>query len=221
MHEVAQKKSLFFEKLQKESPWGGKIHFFETVTSTNDVLLALGEAGEPEGTFVIAGTQTRGRGQFQRPWSNPPGLGLWMSFLLRLPIETEVMSPLSQLGPVALCDALEGLKITIPSLQIKAPNDLLIEGKKVAGVLVETRRGASPFAVVGIGLNIDQQREDFPPELRDKATSLRLASLSRINHQQLTTALIHALYQRYQELRSDPQKLHDSWYARLYSYAAV
>ncbi|HLB33632.1 MAG: biotin--[acetyl-CoA-carboxylase] ligase [Verrucomicrobia bacterium RIFCSPHIGHO2_12_FULL_41_10] len=208
-------RQLCFDELQKKSPWNAKIHFFETVTSTNDVALNFGEANEPEGTFVIAETQTQGRGQFHRPWSSPAGMGLWLSLLLRLPIEQEIIPSLSQIGPVALCDAITNLQIKLPSLHIKEPNDLLIKGKKVAGVLVETRRGASSFAVVGIGLNMNQTEEDFPLELRDKATSLALSSSTFIDRQQLTSALIHSLYERYQQLLYDPQKLDTDWRSRL------
>ncbi|MFZ4116015.1 MAG: biotin--[acetyl-CoA-carboxylase] ligase [Chthoniobacterales bacterium] len=206
-----EKRALIAEEFQKQSLWKGKIHFFETVTSTNDLLLELAEQGVSEGTIVIADRQTGGRGQFHRPWSSPQGMGLWMSLLLRLPIETEIMRPLSQLGPVSLCDAFMKMGMSISSLQIKPPNDLLIAGKKVAGVLVETRRGSAPFAVVGIGLNITQSLEDFPPELREKATSLALAGFNNVDRNQLVSILIQCFYERYQEFQFDPQKLHEAW----------
>ncbi|MFI0347778.1 MAG: biotin--[acetyl-CoA-carboxylase] ligase [Chthoniobacterales bacterium] len=198
------------------NPWKTEIHFFETIDSTNDFLLELGELGAPEGTIIIAETQTKGRGQFHRPWFSPAGMGLWLSLLLRLPIEQEVVPLLSCFAPVALCDGIESSKIKVHNLCIKEPNDLLIDGKKVAGVLVETRRGASPFAVVGIGLNIYQTEKDFPKGINTPATSLSLASPGcMIDRQQLTMDVINALYRRYQQLHHDPVALEAEWRLRL------
>jgi BirA family transcriptional regulator, biotin operon repressor / biotin---[acetyl-CoA-carboxylase] ligase len=129
--------------MRANSPWSQNIQFFESLPSTNDLLLALAEKGAPEGTIVIAREQTQGRGQFHRPWVSPLGKGLWMSLLLRLPIENEMIQALSQLGPVSLCDTFLYLGIPPSSFKIKAPNDLLLHQKKVAGILVETRRGFS------------------------------------------------------------------------------
>lgn len=194
-----------------ESPWCDSIHFFKKVTSTNDLVLELAEAGAPEGTIVIAEEQTCGRGQFHRSWSSLLGKGLWMSLLLRLPIKNEMIRPLSQLGVVSLYDALLQLGIATSALHIKAPNDLLLDGKKVAGVLVETRRGTSPFAVVGIGLNIGHRLEDFPEALQATATSLFMHGMHHVNCEELTPIVIDTLYQRYQELHSNPAALHNCW----------
>lgn len=201
---------------KSDSPWHERIHFFQSVTSTNDLLLAWAEGGSPEGTSVIAKEQTSGRGQFHRPWSSLFGMGLWMSVLLRLPIEHEIIKPLSQLGVVSLYDALLKVKIPPASLKIKPPNDLLLDGKKVAGILVETRRGSSPFAVIGIGLNIHQTHEDFPLELRDKATSLVIAGMPPIDPKQLAPIVIDSLYLRYQELHSHPGALDEVWRKALF-----
>jgi BirA family biotin operon repressor/biotin-[acetyl-CoA-carboxylase] ligase len=199
--------------MRVNSPWSQNIQFFESLPSTNDLLLEMAESGAPEGTIVIAEEQTRGRGQFHRPWTSPSGMGLWMSLLLRLPIENEIIKGLSQLGPVSLSNALLELGIDPSLLKIKAPNDLLLQGKKVAGILVETRRGISSFAVIGLGLNIHQRAKDFPSELREKATSLTLAGIDHINREQLLPVVIACLYKHYQELRSDPLALHDAWNA--------
>ena len=220
---------LDIELLEKNSPWKSEIHFFETIDSTNNFALELGESGAPEGRIVIAETQTKARGQFHRPWSAPAGMGLWLSLLLRLPIEQETIPLLSHFAAVALCDAIESSAfasalrrdpfstlLKSEKLRIKEPNDLLIDGKKVAGVLVETRRGSSPFAVVGIGLNIYQTEKDFPEELREKATSLALAASGyHIDRQQLTMSFITSLHHRYQQIHQNSTALEEAWHLRL------
>ena len=208
--------SFNFELLQHHSPWHEKINFFESIDSTNTHALQLGEAGAPEGTLVIAEEQHRGRGQFQRPWFSPPGRGIWMSLLLHPPIVPETISSLSHFAVVALYDAILKMGIVLNDLKIKEPNDLLIGKKKVAGVLVETRIGKSSFAVVGIGLNVLQQEIDFPPELREKVTSLAVATGRKdIDRQKIIVALLQALHERYQQLLHEPAELDLAWKARL------
>ena len=204
------------ELLQQHSPWREKIHFFESIDSTNTQALQLGEAGAAEGTLVIAEEQQCGRGQFQRPWFSPAGTGIWMSLLLRPTIVPEIIPALSHFAVVALYDAILKMGIVLNDIKIKEPNDLLIGKKKVAGVLVETRIGSSSFAVVGIGLNVLQQGTDFPPELREKVTSLAVATGTKnIDRQELVIALLQALYERYQQVLHDPTKLDLVWKVRL------
>ena len=207
---------LNIELIQKKSPWHEKIHFFESIDSTNTHALQLGEAGAPEGTVVIAEEQQCGRGQFQRPWFSPAGTGIWMSLLLRPSIVPEMIPALSHFAVVALYDAILKIGMELNDLKIKEPNDLLIGKKKVAGVLVETRIGKSSFAVVGIGLNVLQQETDFPPELREKVTSLAVASGTKnINRQELVSALLQKLHERYQQVLHDPAELDLAWRSRL------
>ena len=204
------------ELLEKQSPWCEKIHYFKSIDSTNTLALQLGEAGAPEGIIVIADEQTSGRGQFQRHWSSPAGMGLWMSLLLRPVIVPEIIPALSQFAVVALYDAILKMKIEVNGMRIKPPNDLLIGEKKVAGVLVETRLGASSFAVVGIGVNLAQQEEDFPIELREKVTSLALAvRKTGIDRQKILILLLQQLHERYQQLLHNPAELDLPWKARL------
>ncbi len=204
------------EFLKKYSPWHAQIHFFESIDSTNTYTLQLGEAGAPEGTLVIANEQKQGRGQFQRPWFSPPETGIWMSLLLRPKITTEIIPALSQFAVVALYDAILKTKMKINNMNIKPPNDLLINGKKVAGVLVETRLGKNSFAVVGIGLNLFQQEKDFPVELKEKVTSLALATGEKnIDRPNILIFLLKELYERYQQLLQYPAELDLEWKSRL------
>jgi BirA family transcriptional regulator, biotin operon repressor / biotin---[acetyl-CoA-carboxylase] ligase len=213
------------------SLWGAPIYHLQTVGSTNSTLLEAGEAGAPHGTVLYADEQSQGRGQFLRKWDSPRGKGLWFSLLLRPQISITEISAiiplLSRFAAIALTDLFLGLDIDPNIIIIKAPNDLLLDGKKVAGILVETRLSrqeleilpqkkehvsSDSFAVVGIGLNLFQQEIDFPKELQEKATSLLQQHpqlvLSRL---QILEQLLHALWYRYQEFQTHPEKQEAIW----------
>lgn len=205
--------SLDQEVLTASSPWGVPVRVVSETGSTNDDLLALGEAGAPEGTLLFALHQTSGRGQFHRPWSSARGLGLWFSVLLRMPINDGVIPSLSAFPAVALVRTLEALGI--PKPKIKAPNDLLCGARKVAGILVETRAGKDPFAVIGIGLNVNHAREDFPGELGDRAASLAMIAGSPLRLMGVAAVLLPELGLAVDQMRHSPEKLLAAWNSRL------
>jgi BirA family biotin operon repressor/biotin-[acetyl-CoA-carboxylase] ligase len=131
-----------------------EIHLFATVASTNAALRELATKGAPEGTVVIAEEQTEGHGRFGKPWFSPPGVNLYLSVLLRPALAPRDVAILSFAGSLALCDAIrtEGLDATI-----KWPNDVLVERKKVAGVLVEcaTIESRVDYVIIGFGVNLN------------------------------------------------------------------
>ena len=143
-------------------------------TSTNDVARALAAAGAPEGTVVVADKQTSGRGRLGRAWHSPSGSGLWCSAVLRPPL------PLGQLGPLALVVAIAvyrtGLRWRATGLGLKWPNDLVVDGRKVAGILTEAVGGNDTlppdYLVVGIGVNVRRPADGFPPPLDQTAVAL-------------------------------------------------
>ncbi len=143
-------------------------------TSTNDDLRRLAAQGAPEGTVVVAERQTAGRGRLGREWHSPPGAGLYLSILLRPREPIEELGRYAVTAAVALCEACRAL--AGDRVQIKWPNDVLGEGRKLAGILSELRTGGALGAemVVGIGVNVNGLAEDFPEEIRSTATSLRL-----------------------------------------------
>jgi BirA family biotin operon repressor/biotin-[acetyl-CoA-carboxylase] ligase len=145
--------------LTAASPWNIPVRVFPVTTSSNDELLSLGEAGSPTGSLLFAERQTAGRGQFQRVWASTQPLGLWFSLLLRLEISDATIPALSSFAAVALVETLD--ELGIHEARIKPPNDLYLHGRKMAGILVETRTGKNPFAVVGIGLNVNQSPRRF------------------------------------------------------------
>jgi BirA family biotin operon repressor/biotin-[acetyl-CoA-carboxylase] ligase len=145
----------------------GAPHVHHRVTdSTNERAKLLAAAGAPHGTLVTADEQTAGRGRQGRSWVAPPGRALLMSVVLRGLDERTPLAPLA--AAVAVCEA-------FPEADgIKWPNDVWVGGRKVAGILIEGRPQEG-WAVLGIGLNVAVGRDEFPAELRDVATSLRVA----------------------------------------------
>lgn len=195
------------EKLQLGQP----LIELEATTSTNDALAALARNGAAEGTAVVAGIQTQGRGRQRRAWHSPPGLGLYLSVLLRPPWSAAESSELALLGGIAVVVALE--RLGVKKLALKWPNDVLADGKKICGVLVEPalRGDKIDFAVIGIGVNVLQQCEDFPSELRDTATSCRLAGTA-CTVEQVREAVLAAMTKHYhQTLRDGPSSLYAVW----------
>ena len=155
-------------------PWGIPSRWFAETESTNDVSREWALGGAREGSVVTAGRQTRGRGRRARVWESPPGTGLYASFVLRPGWLAKKAPDLAIVAGMAAFHALE--KAGVSNLRVKWPNDILANGKKICGVLVEPRIGDGriEFAVVGIGINVGQGADDFPPPLRGIATSCRL-----------------------------------------------
>ena len=146
---------------------------FDTVTSTNDVLRDLATKGAPAGTAVVANHQTAGRGRLGRTFQSPAGLGLYLSVLYRPAVSPEELPSMTALGAVAAAKALEHAIGVAP--QIKWPNDLVMEGKKVGGILTESALhadGTVAHVIMGIGINLRHTAADFEGDVRDMAASL-------------------------------------------------
>ena len=148
------------------------VHRYDVLASTNDKAWDLAFAGAPEGTTVMAREQTAGRGRQGRRWYSPCGAGLYHSIILRPPISPAQAPLLGLLAAVAVAETIRE-DYQLPA-DIKWPNDILIQGGKVAGILLELEAGADRvrFVILGIGVNLNQR--EFPPDLAQPATSLRL-----------------------------------------------
>ncbi len=170
-----------------------EIVVFEETDSTNERAADLGRHGAAPGVAIFAEGQTAGRGRFGRRWESRSHAGVWLSLLLRPALPMALWPRLTTAAAVGLAKAVETMTGT--RALIKWPNDVLIDGRKVAGILVETgvSAKAEPFAVLGIGVNVNQERQDFPGELRERATSLREASGRRIDRPTLAVALLQEL----------------------------
>lgn len=183
---------------------GRTLHCFESVDSTNSYLKRIAAEGAPDGAVAVADEQTAGRGRRGRSFSSSPGRGVYLSALLRPQLAPEKILPLTALGAVAACDAVERTCGVRP--QIKWTNDLVLNGKKLSGTLTELslegESGALQYAVIGIGVNCNNTLEDFPPELRDVATSLYLETGKRVQRAALAAALIEELDKLYAALQS-------------------
>ncbi len=142
-------------------------HFRQT-DSTNSRARELAAAGAPHGTVVSAAEQTAGRGRQGRTWTAPPNKALLYSAIVRPLEERHVMLPLA--APLAVCETAEELQPDL-GCGVKWPNDVLVEGRKLAGVLIEARP-QDGWAVIGVGLNLSISEDEFPPELRSTAISL-------------------------------------------------
>ncbi|HPT86703.1 MAG TPA: biotin--[acetyl-CoA-carboxylase] ligase [Bacillota bacterium] len=153
---------------------GRTIHYRDTVDSTNILAKTLAKEGAPDGTLVIAEEQTAGRGRLGRTWSSVKGKGLWSSLILRPQIATSAIAGITVLTAVSMARAI--FETTGIQVQVKWPNDLLYEGRKLAGILAELHGEMDRihFLIVGVGLNVNQLHDEFPEELADRATSLRM-----------------------------------------------
>ena len=151
-------------------PWVAGVRVYCSTDSTNELAMRAGLHGERDPLVIFAEEQTSGRGRFGRAWHSAYGEGIWVSLLLRPKLEVAQWGRLTGASALAVALAVEGLLGL--EVEIKWPNDVVLRGKKVCGVLVESVHGrGEPFVVLGIGVNVNQA--EFPGELRERATSLR------------------------------------------------
>src|SRR6266536_710367 len=178
---------------------GQQIIALEQTSSTNDAILQVATANAKEGLVLFAEHQTAGRGQRGNRWESAAGKGLWFSILLRPKIQINDSGRLTIWAIEAISDVIRTEFSLEPT--IKLPNDVQLYGRKVAGVLVEMRaqERAPHLAIVGIGINVNQSPEDFPPELQSKAISLAMALRRPIDRQKFAVALLRNLDLTYRE----------------------
>ena len=188
------------------NPLGGPLLHLDTTTSTNDRARELALAGAPTGTVVVAEQQTAGRGRQGRSWVAPRGSALTASIVLRP--DEQLLRALPLLAPLAVCEACES--VADVQTAIKWPNDVWIDGMKVAGILIESRP-QERWATLGVGINVGTEVHDFPPELRDVATSLKIAAAADVSRELMLEALLARLDVR---LRSDSESVLDDYRQR-------
>lgn len=177
--------------LPENHPWRGNIHWFDTIESTNTRAKEMAAQGLPHGTVLLADRQTGGRGRMGRSFHSPGGVGVYMSVILRLQSPPEQLMHLTCAAAVAACDALERAACIYPG--IKWTNDLVWNGRKLAGILTElVLLPREVCAVIGIGVNCRQNQEDFPEDLRGIAMSLSAVTGRDISRSAVAAALIEA-----------------------------
>src|ERR1700741_546408 len=201
----------------KGSLFGKRIfHFFKT-DSTNRVALELGHAGEPEGAVVLAEEQTSGRGRAGRTWHSERAAGIYATLLLRpkiSPVQAPLLTMMAGLSAHAAIQSQTGLQP-----DVKWPNDLMLNGKKVGGILTEMHAETTSvrFVIVGIGINVNQQ--DFPSELSRVATSLRLEAGKNQSRLELLARLLREFETDYNRFLHDGSSSVTERFTQISSYA--
>ena len=181
---------------------GRDIQVFEETTSTNDVIEKLARDGVKEGVAVFAESQTRGRGRLGRKWMSPARKGLWFSVLLRPELRPQQATQLTVASATALRRAIQRQTGLAP--EIKWPNDILVNRRKVAGVLTELSAELDrvKYLILGIGVDVNLSPGDFPPELRKTATSLKAELGKPVSRAELAVALLRELDEDYARITS-------------------
>ncbi|OPY70489.1 MAG: Bifunctional ligase/repressor BirA [Syntrophorhabdaceae bacterium PtaU1.Bin034] len=177
---------------------GREIVYKDSVDSTNVLAFKLALGGCKEGTCVIAETQSAGRGRLQRKWHSPYARNLYLSVVLRPELHPSRVYPLTFISSLAAFDT---VKAAGAEPRLKWPNDVLIQGKKICGTLIElsTEADRVRFVVIGIGLNVNMEKEDMDPEIADRATSLLMETKKRFERTRICGILLGNL-ERYYEI---------------------
>ena len=195
---------------------GNTLYCLDQVDSTNTYAKQLGMAGAPDGTVVVADSQTAGRGRMDRRFESPAGQGIYLTALLRPGIPPQRLMPVTALAGVAVCQAVEEVCGVRPLL--KWPNDPVLHGRKLSGILtelsLEAEAGRMQYLVVGIGLNVGQTAEDFPSDLQKVATSLYQELGRNVSRPALAAAEIRALDRLYAALRTGDLQAYLETYRR-------
>lgn len=206
----------------KNEEIGSRIVFLDSIDSTNFKAKELASKGYQSGTVVVADEQTAGRGRLGRNWYSPAGTGLWLSIILRPdipPLDSPLLTVIASLAVYESLLVLEKEPAASEqhnnTLQIKWPNDILMDGKKLAGILTELSLGSKiNYAVVGIGINVNQ--EEFPAELSGIATSLRREYNKEIDRLELFKKILISFERYYfRLLNNDGPQLVKEWKGRM------
>jgi BirA family biotin operon repressor/biotin-[acetyl-CoA-carboxylase] ligase len=179
--------------------WAPAVRYLEECDSTNRIAAEWAGEGAADGSIVITDHQTAGRGRLARSWSSVPGAGLQFSIVLRPQLASDSLGLLNLVAGSAL--AIAAAALGLPA-KLKWPNDLILDGRKAAGILAETVPGSDEFAsvILGIGVNVNHRAEDFPEELASSATSFRIASGKQFDRIEVLAAFLSEFGPRYSGL---------------------
>ena len=206
-------KEKILSQFTTECPWRDTLYWYDTIDSTNTQAKAMAKEGAPHGTVLVAGHQSAGRGRMGRSFSSPKGMGVYLSVILRPNCTPERLMHLTCATAVAGCTAVENTFGLIPG--IKWTNDLVCGKKKLGGILtelsVDSATGLVVWAVVGIGINCNQQPSDFPAEVQNMATSILQLTGSPCAPFRLAAALTEALYEMGNCLLSEKTRWMDAY----------
>ena len=198
--------------LPKDFPWKDRIHYFDTIDSTNTRAKLLGAQGVPHGTVLIADSQTGGRGRLGRSFHSPAGSGIYLSAILRPQCHASKLMHLTCAVGTAMCDAVEDACGLRPG--IKWTNDLVFGKRKLGGILTELSldaKGNVSYAVVGIGINCCQAESDFPEDIRSIATSLQLQAENSVDRSRVIAAMLKRLEEMSHKLLTQKERIMDQY----------
>ncbi|WP_422123400.1 biotin--[acetyl-CoA-carboxylase] ligase [Planococcus sp. X10-3] len=183
------------QPLLKTERYGKTLEYLSSCESTQIIAHQLAQQEVPDGTVVLSEEQTAGRGRMARKWDSAHGKGIWMSIILRPDVPIQRAPQFTLIAAVAVVRAIQ--EVTGLNPDIKWPNDILLNGKKCTGILTELQSDADGIQalIIGIGLNANQQTEDFSDEVKDIATSLKLEKGEDINRQELVRSILYHLEQ--------------------------
>ena len=196
-------KNKILSHLTTECPWRDTLYWYPQTDSTNTQAKLLAKNGAPQGTVLVAGNQTAGRGRMGRTFQSPDGKGVYLSVILRPGCSPAELMHLTCAVGAAMVGAVEAACGLRP--QIKWINDLVVEGKKLGGILTELSfaKGCVDYAVVGVGINCLQTQADFPEEIADIATSLSMVRGTPVRPEKLAAAMVEALWKMEKTLLTD------------------
>jgi BirA family biotin operon repressor/biotin-[acetyl-CoA-carboxylase] ligase len=176
---------------------GCPVEFCEEIDSTNNLACRLAREGAPEGAVVVADAQAKGKGRLNRVWQSPPAANLYVSIILRPEIQAAAAPQITLVAGLAVAEL---LSCYCPEgVAIKWPNDILVRGKKICGILTEMKSSAADvdFIILGIGININMNRDDFEPALRETATSLKIETGETFNRLDVISGLFNSFEKWY------------------------
>jgi BirA family transcriptional regulator, biotin operon repressor / biotin---[acetyl-CoA-carboxylase] ligase len=190
-----------YSRLGRTRVIGREIQVFEETTSTNDLMARLARGGVKEGVVIFAEAQSKGRGRLGRRWISPARKGLWFSVLLRPNIQPQAATQLTIAAATALARAITLHTGIVP--EIKWPNDILIRGKKIAGILTEMSAELDHLkeVILGIGIDVNLEAGEFPAALRKIATSIRIESGQMVDRAGLAVAILRELDRDYERVK--------------------
>ncbi|AFS79361.1 bifunctional protein biotin operon repressor/biotin--[acetyl-CoA-carboxylase] synthetase BirA [Gottschalkia acidurici 9a] len=178
---------------------GRNILYYDSIDSTNNEAKNIASKGNEEGTVVIAEEQIQGRGRLGKNWTSPKGKGIWMSIVVRPDIEPMDASKITQITAASVYRAMKEMEIEV---SIKWPNDIILNGKKVCGILTEMSGEMMKinYLVIGIGVNVNIEDDEFPDEVKEKATSLKRELGKTINRKALVGKILNNFEYFYEEM---------------------
>ena len=201
------------KSLRREKLIGRDILFFPEIDSTNREARDRAREGAREGTVVLADFQSRGRGRLGRAWESPSGANVYLSVILRPPIPPPAAPQITLLAGVSAARALS--HVSGLECRVKWPNDIFLRGKKMAGILseMEVEGAETRFIILGIGVNVNWEKGDFPPELRGTATSLQAEKGEEVSRAAAAAGILRELEAEYISFLREgfSARLRDEW----------